>query len=240
MRIALYGGSFDPPHRGHVALARLAIDRLHIDRVLVAPVGLQPLKHDAATSSFEDRIAMASLAFAGDPRIEVSRLDAPLPDHRPNYTIESVLRFKRTLAPGGLSSEDELFCLLGADSWLTIGTWYRATELLMACGFIVGARPGFDLFHAAVVLPEGVSAVEQPSAHPGARLLSLRDSGGHQSPLYLLTDLAEDVSATAVRAALSRHAAADPDAVLDPGVANYIHEHNLYSVDTQGLLIAPR
>ncbi|MBV8115874.1 MAG: nicotinate (nicotinamide) nucleotide adenylyltransferase [Silvibacterium sp.] len=226
MRIALFGGSFDPPHRGHVALARLAIDCLHLDRVLVAPVGLQPLKHDAAITSFEDRIAMATLAFAGDPRIEISRLDAPLPDHRPNYTIETVFRFKRTLAPN-----DEIFCLLGADSWLTIGSWYRATELLMACGFIVGARPGFDLFHADGVFPEGVSAVEQPSAYPGARLLSLRDSGGHQSPLYLLTDLAEDVSATAVRDALSGRLTTDPDAVLDAGVANYIHEHNLYSVD---------
>ena len=225
MRIALFGGSFDPPHRGHVALARLAIDRLHLDRVLVAPVGLQPLKHEAATVGFEDRVAMARLAFAGDPRIEVSGLDAPLPDHRPNYTIETVLRLKDTLMP-----QDELFCLLGADSWLTIGNWYRASELLVVCGFIVGARPGFDLDRAAAALPRGISTVKLPSDHTDSLLLSLRDSAGHQSPLYLLTDLAEDVSATAVRAALSRHPAEDPDAVLDPLVAKYIHDHNLYSV----------
>jgi len=232
VRIALYGGSFDPPHRGHVALARLAIERLHLDRLLVAPVGLQPLKHEVATTRFDGRIAMARLAFAGDPRIEVSRLDAPLPDHRPNYTLETVLRLKATLAP-----TDDLFCLLGADSWLTIRKWHRASELLMACGFIVGARPGFDLDLAAAALPRGISAAKLPSGHPGSLLLSLRDPEGHRSPLYLLTDLAEDVSATAVRAALSLHAAAAPDAapdpdtdpVLDPEVAKYIRDHQLYS-----------
>jgi len=226
VKIALYGGSFDPPHRGHVALARLAIDRLHLDRVLVAPVGLQPLKHDAATTSFEDRVAMARLAFARVPHIEVSHLDAPLPDHRPNYTIDTVLRLRPTLTTG-----DELFCLLGADSWLTIGNWYRASDLVMACGFIVGARPGFDLDHAAAALPKSITAIQMPSDKPGSLLLSLCDSSGHQSPLYLLTDLSEDVSATAVRAALSHHPVEEVDAVLDPKVASYIHEHNLYSVD---------
>lgn len=226
VKIALFGGTFDPPHRGHVALARLAIDRLHLDRVLVAPVGLQPLKHDEAITNFEDRVAMGRLAFAADPRIEVSRLDAPLPDHRPNYTIETVLRLKRMLAP-----DDDLFCLLGADSWLTIGTWCRAPELLKACAFIVGARPGFDLVHAAAALPQGMAAIALPSDEPGSLLLSIRDRTGDPSRLYLLTDLAEDVSATAVRAALVRHSAGDPDALLDPKVAKYIHEHKLYSVD---------
>jgi nicotinate-nucleotide adenylyltransferase len=226
VRIGLFGGSFDPPHRGHVALARLAIDRLHLDRVLVAPVGLQPLKHEAAITGFEDRVAMARLAFAGVPRIEVSRLDAPLPDHRPNFTIETVLRFKSTLTP-----QDELFCLLGADSWLTIKKWYRAAELVTACNFIVGSRPGFDLARAAAALPEDISAVELPSGQPDSLLLSLNDPAGNHSRLYLLTDLAEDVSATAVRAALSRHPAVDPNAVLDGEVAKYIHEHRLYSTD---------
>jgi nicotinate-nucleotide adenylyltransferase len=231
VRIALFGGSFDPPHRGHVALARLAIDRLHLDRVLVAPVGSQPFKHEAASTSFDDRVAMARLAFAGTPRTEISRLDAPLPDRSPNYTIDTVLRLKRTLKPRALTPEDEIFCLLGADSWLTIGKWYRASELLMACGFIVGARPGFDLSHAVAALPEDISASERPLDYPGALQLSLQDSAGHQSPLYLLTDLAEDVSATAVRAALSGRMAAQPGSVLDPKVAEYIHRHNLYSLD---------
>jgi nicotinate-nucleotide adenylyltransferase len=59
MRVALFGGSFDPPHRGHVALARLAKDRLRLDRILVAPVGKQPFKQDATSAGFEDRVAIS-------------------------------------------------------------------------------------------------------------------------------------------------------------------------------------
>src|SRR5215469_4757275 len=101
MRIALFGGSFDPPHRGHVALARFAMDRLHLDRILVAPVGRQPLKQDATTASFEDRMAMAGLTFAEVPFVEVSRADSPRKNGRPNYTIDAVLSLK-----GGLKDQD--------------------------------------------------------------------------------------------------------------------------------------
>ena len=228
MRVALFGGSFDPPHRGHVALARLAMNRLHLDRILVAPVGRQPLKHEATSASFEDRMAMAELAFAGEPFTDVSRADAPRLDGRPNYTIDAVTDLKRTLG-----EQDSLFCLMGADSWLTLGKWYRSADLLMACDFIVGARPGFDLHQIPQALPPGIRAIRQSDAS-GCLLSELSDQAGHRSRLYLLPDLAEDVSATEVRAALShpieRHA--DPDAVLSPGVANYIHAHGLYSADT--------
>lgn len=225
MKIALFGGSFDPPHRGHVALARLAADRLRLDRTLVAPVGVQPLKQDAASARFEDRMAMTQLAFAGEPLVQVSRADAPGTDGRPNYTIDAILNLKRTL-----SDQDTLFCLMGADSWLTIGKWYRASDLLMACDFIVGARPGFDLALIPKALPAGIQVTNEQSDLPGCLVLCLTDSSGRMSHLYLLPDLAEDVSATAVRAAL-RHQIKmnlDTSAVLVPEVANYIREHRLY------------
>jgi nicotinate-nucleotide adenylyltransferase len=226
MRIALFGGSFDPPHRGHVALARLALERLHLDRVLIAPVGLQPLKQDAASASFEERMAMAELAFAGDSRIELSRIDAVHPDGRPNYTIETILNLKQTLTVG-----DDLFCLMGADSWLTIGKWYRAPELLMACDFIVGARPGFDLGRAAKALPRSVSIQHERSDISGCNLFKLGHATGSHTRLYLLPDLAEDVSATELRAALGHNPDRQAKTVLAAGVANYIHEHKLYGVD---------
>jgi nicotinate-nucleotide adenylyltransferase len=228
MRVALFGGSFDPPHRGHVALARLAKDRLRLDRILVAPVGKQPFKQDATSAGFEDRVAMAQLAFAGEPLTEVFLLDAPRPDGRPNYTVNAVLELKRTL-----DEHDAIFCLMGADSWLTIGKWYRAPELLMACDFIVGARPGFDLDQIPRALPDGIHAVKEQSDSPGRLLSQLTDPTGRQSHLYLLPDLAEDVSATEVRAALSDHmdTHTDPNAVLSPQVANYIRAHRLYGVE---------
>jgi nicotinate-nucleotide adenylyltransferase len=229
MRVALFGGSFDPPHRGHVALARLAIDRLRLDHVLVAPVGRQPFKQDATGAGFEDRLAMAQLAFAGEPLTEISRMDAPRPDGRPNYTVNAVLELKRTR-----DEHDAIFCLMGADSWLTIGKWYRAVELLMACDFIVGARPGFDLDQIPKALPAGIRAAGEQSDMSGCLLSHLTDSAGSRSRLYLLPDLAEDVSATEVRAALGHHVEghAETDPVLSPGVANYIRAHRLYGVET--------
>jgi len=222
MRVALFGGSFDPPHRGHVALARLAVNRLRLDRVLVAPVGSQPLKQDAAAAGFEDRMAMVRIAFAAEPKMEVSRADAPRADGRPNYTIDAILGLRRALGSG-----DEIFCLMGADSWLTVGKWYRAPELLFACDFIAGARPGFSFECIAGALPAGIAVTSEPSDITGSVLLRLGDAAGNRSRLYLLPDLAEDVSATEVRAALSDHSGLEN--ILDPGVANYIHEYKLYA-----------
>lgn len=221
MRVALFGGSFDPPHRGHVALARLAAERLHLDRVLVAPVGSQPFKQDAAAATFEERTAMVRIAFAAEPKMEVSSTDAPRLDGRPNYTIDAVLSLRRSLDAG-----DEIFCLMGADSWLTIGKWHRAPELLFACDFIVGGRPGFSLERFAEALPTGIAVTNEQSDAIACVLLRLSAAAVNRSRLYLLPDLAEDASATEVRAALSRQSGLE--SVLDPGVANYIREHQLY------------
>lgn len=222
MKLALFGGSFDPPHRGHVALAGLAMDRLCLDRILIAPVGTQPLKHETM-ASFEDRVEMVRLAFADEPGMEVSLLDALRKDGRPNYTIDTILELKRDL-----SAEDRLFCLMGADSFLTIGKWYRAAELLVTCDFVVGSRPGFDLGRLAAALPESISVAAEEADLAGCLVLGLRGKGGGDSRLYLLPDLAEDVSATEVRATLSQGTGMGAPRVLDPAVAKYIQEHRLY------------
>ena len=137
MRIAFFGGTFDPPHCGHIAIARAAITRLALDQVLVAPVGTQPLKGGSAHSSFEDRLAMVRLAVAGEPGLTASNVDAPLPGGQPNYTFDTLQRLRSQLQP-----TDELFCLLGADSFLTLKRWHQCTELLLFCDFIVAGRPG--------------------------------------------------------------------------------------------------
>ncbi len=222
MKVALFGGSFDPPHRGHVALARLAMDRMRLDRVLIAPVGTQPLKHETA-ASFEDRVEMVRLAFADEPGMEVSPVDSSREDGRPNYTIDTILELKRDL-----SAADRLFCLMGADSFLTIGKWYRAAELLVTCDFIVGSRPGFDLGRLVAGLPESVSVATEEADLPGCLVLGLHGKGGGDSRLYLLPDLAEDVSATEVRTALSQGTIIDAPRVLDPAVAKYIRKRRLY------------
>lgn len=222
MKIGFFGGSFDPPHRGHVALARLAIERLGLDRVLFAPVGVQPLKRDRPQASFSDRAAMIRLAIEGEPGLELSLIDAPRPDGRPNYTIDTVRAFRTMLPP-----DDQLYCLMGADSFLSIGRWHRAPDLLLACPFVVASRPGFDLGRLAAALPPSISVGacdEDP--RPGILVLCLRHPAGRASRLYLLPDLDELASASAIRTALQR--GTDAQTVLNPAVAAYVHEHGLY------------
>ena len=230
MRIALFGGSFDPPHSGHVGIAMAAADRLRLERVLMAPVGRQPLKQDQTQSPYEDRMAMVQLACANHPPLVASVMDAPRPDGRCNYTYDTLQRLRATLPAG-----DELFCLVGADSLQTLHHWRRAAEALMLAEWIVAARPGFTLEALETLLPAGVRA-SRPERGEG--WLRLRLTGpstttsatgsAQQGTLWLLPDLHYEVSATDLRAALADESAGIPQRVLDPRVAEYARGHGLY------------
>jgi nicotinate-nucleotide adenylyltransferase len=220
MRIAFFGGTFDPPHCGHIALARAAIERLKLDQVLVAPVGTQPLKGRSPHCSFEDRLAMVELAVAGDFRLEASAIDAPLPGGQPNFTFDTLERLRLELQP-----PDELFCLVGADSFLTLRQWHRSTELLLLCHFIVGGRPGFSLEQINAVLPDGVRNTAEVHETRFTRY-TLSGASGQSKSLFLLPDLDQDISATEIRAALAE--GAEQQTVLVPAVAEYIRTHRLY------------
>jgi nicotinate-nucleotide adenylyltransferase len=243
MRIALFGGSFDPPHSGHIGIAMAAVERLHLDRVLMAPVGRQPLKRDQGQSPYKDRMAMVQLACADHPQLVASTIDAPQPDGRYNYTYDMLQRLRETL-----STADELFCLVGADSLQTLHHWHRAAEALMLAEWIVAARPGFipeaseEALEEALetLLPAGVHASHPERGEgwlrlrltgPEATTESGAESGGgdaRQGRLWLLPDLHYEVSATDLRAALADESAGIPQRVLDPRVAEYAREHGLY------------
>jgi nicotinate-nucleotide adenylyltransferase len=229
MRIALFGGSFDPPHSGHIGIAMAAVERLHLDRVLMAPVGRQPLKRDQAQSSFEDRMVMVQLACADHPPLAASAIDAPRMDGRYNYTYDTLQLLRETL-PGG----DELFCLVGADSLQTLHHWHRAAEALMVAQWIVAARPGFTLKTLETLLPAGIHADEPDHGDGWLRIplnaappVSSADNS-QQGTLWLLPDLHYEVSATELRAALAGDSTAIQQRVLNPRVAEYAREHKLY------------
>jgi nicotinate-nucleotide adenylyltransferase len=228
MRIAFFGGSFDPPHRGHLAVARAAASRLALDRVLMAPVALQPLKGNGSQASFEDRLAMVALATEGDPRLAASDLDAPRADQRPNYTLDTLVKLRSSLP-----KDDTLFCLLGADALLSFRHWHRAAELLLFCDFIVAGRPGFALNEITALLPAGIRQLGCSRQAEFVRFqLGVAHGGGEgtnprrRTALYLLTGLDEDVSATEIRSALA--GGSQTQTVLAAAVANYIRAHGLY------------
>jgi nicotinate-nucleotide adenylyltransferase len=222
MRIALFGGTFDPPHYGHIAVARAALSRLPLDQVLVAPVATQPFKGGISTSSFADRLAMVRLAVAGVPGLAASDIDAALPGDQPNYTFDTLQRLRRR------HPTDHLYCLVGADSFLTIRHWHRCIDLLLFCDFIVAGRPGFSLEQINAALPRGVQNTSEQT-FPGYVRYTLAGPEERSTQLYLLPDLHQDISATEIRSALAE--GSELEKMLDPAVAAYIHTHVLYRHD---------
>jgi nicotinate-nucleotide adenylyltransferase len=170
MRVALFGGSFDPPHHGHIAIATAAADVFDLDSVLFAPVGRQPLKH-AGVAPFADRVAMVELACRVDPRFSVSELDAPRPDGSLNYSVETLTALHEA------KPEARLFNLVGADSFLDLRRWHAPERLLELAEWIVVSRPGFPL---ADLAPLGLTALQRGRVH-------------------LLQTVHEDVAATNLR-----------------------------------------
>ncbi len=234
MRIGFFGGSFDPPHRGHLAFARAAADAFSLDQVLLAPVGMQPLK-DYSSADFLHRYAMITLAAQADARLLPSLLDAPLLSSRhqehPNYTVDTLARLSALLHITGEPSA--LFTLLGADSLLQIRNWHQPVQMLALSDWIVASRPGFlagnlpdDLLtQALAALPDGVGVDREQHALHGD-YLRLRHDDGSSTNLWFLPHLHEDVSATALRQAIARE---EWDTALLPApVAEYIHKTGLY------------
>lgn len=199
MKIGLFGGSFDPPHRAHLAVARAARDNFGLDRVLLAPAGVQPLKPEGAQASFHDRLRMVELLCEDTPRLTASDVDAPRPDGQPNYTIDSLRRLRDELGAG-----PELFVIVGADAFLEIRRWKDPDTLLEAARWIIVSRPGFDL----------------------SLLDSLGLSSGQRGQLQILSELAEPVSATEVRQRLREHGSASQ--LVPAKVLEYIRAHHLY------------
>jgi nicotinate-nucleotide adenylyltransferase len=131
MNIALFGGTFDPIHRAHLAIAREAADRFHLDRVLFVPAAHPPWK-DSGTP-YADRLRMVELASATDPRLEASRLEEGVGK---SYSIDTVERAQR------LYPEARIYFIIGTDAFADVEKWHRADDLLRAVEFIVVARPG--------------------------------------------------------------------------------------------------
>lgn len=142
MKIALFGGTFDPIHMAHLRAAQEAADQFGLDRVLFVTAANPPHKPAGSTTPFEHRHRMVEIACGFDPRFEASRLE-----DRPgrSYSIDTIKSLLQQLAP-----EDELYFLIGADAFAEIGSWRRADEVLKLVRFVVVSRPGYQY-----PIPEG-------------------------------------------------------------------------------------
>jgi nicotinate-nucleotide adenylyltransferase len=221
-RIAFFGGTFDPPHRGHLAVARAAAERFRLDRVLFAPVARQPLKAESRAASILDRFAMVALATAEDPRFVASQIDA-VERGEPNFTVDALARLRDA------EPEAKVFALAGADAFQGIAEWRSPEKLLAMCDWIVAARPGYSLDALEGSLPPEILAEPLDSDPEGEGLLLLHE-GDATTRVLLLMETKEDVSATQVRAGVGavtgQHGWQSRD--VPEIVADYIRKTGLY------------
>lgn len=232
LRVAFFGGSFDPPHLGHLAVARAARRALSLDQVLFAPVGMQPLKKEGSAASFEDRLAMTRLAIADEPGFEVSLADAPVPadgrPSKPNYSIDTLRRLRSALPP-----DATLFCLMGADSFLTLHHWFRAAEIPFVAPLIVVSRPGQPLKNLKDALPKGLAIEPAPDAERNdssieVRVFIVKNAAGDCAPFYVLPGLHVEISASDIRAQLQAERGGAAADLVPSAVRDYIAKRNLY------------
>lgn len=134
MRLAIFGGTFDPIHQAHLAMAREAAERFHLDRVLLIPASHPPHKSGLTSAPYEDRFRMVELACENESSLTASDLEK---GPGPSYSIDTINKLRASLKP-----EDRLFFLIGADAFAEIETWHRWREVVAAVEFIVVSRPG--------------------------------------------------------------------------------------------------
>lgn len=146
-RIALYGGTFDPVHLGHLEVARRVCELFEIEKVVFIPAQIAPHKVGRFVTEPIHRYAMLALATQDDQRLVISTFELDAPNRR--YTVDTIAEFQRRLG-----NETELFFIMGADSWSEITTWHEWERLLKMTNQIVVTRPGYDVSPA----PPGLDA----------------------------------------------------------------------------------
>jgi nicotinate-nucleotide adenylyltransferase len=210
MRIALYGGTFDPVHTGHLEIARRVAELFEIEKLIFIPAHMAPHKIGRPVTEPIHRYAMLALATQNDPQLSISTLELDDPGHK--YTVDTIDYFQRLFG-----NEGELFFIMGADSWSEITTWREWERLLKMTNHIVVTRPGY----------------EPTTAHVGAlseRIVDLRSGKGALGrPGIFFTDVVmNDVSATNIRR-LASEGRIEELAGLVPGpVLEYIRKYGIY------------
>jgi nicotinate-nucleotide adenylyltransferase len=137
-KVGILGGTFDPPHIGHLWLATLAADSLDLGQVLLMPAARPPHKRRESVSNAADRVTMTRLAISGDPRLDISLVEMERPG--PSYTVDSLVQLR-----AHLGQEVRLVLVMAADSFAEIETWREPDRLLELAEWAVGPRPGTPL-----------------------------------------------------------------------------------------------
>ena len=218
-RIAIFGGTFDPFHNGHLRMAVEVMEGLSLPELFLIPSARPPHKPSRPMAAAEDRLAMASAAVAEIEGISV--LDLELRREGPSYSLLTV----REVSDGNPGA-DILF-LIGADAFAEIATWHRYRDLLAACDFLMLPRPGIApeaSFPPEIrIEPEGDRCYNLPGC-------SCRLPGGRRLLCPALPVL--DISSRSIREKVRRGRSIR--GLVPPGVERYIADHGLYRGEERG------
>lgn len=210
-RLGVLGGTFDPVHLGHLAVARVATAALGLGGVRFVPSHVPPHRsgpHASAT----DRMAMTTLAVDGTPGWSVSDLE--IRRAGPSYSYDTLV----ALAAAEQFAAWQICFLIGTDAFAEIATWSRYPAVLDLAHFVVVARPGFGLATLRARVPALADRMTTPEALPRGATATTR--------IVLLEAMTPDVSSTAIRAAAARGESLE--GLVSAPVAQYIRQHALY------------
>jgi len=218
-RIAVYGGTFDPVHVGHTAVAQTLLELFGLAEVIFVPAFVAPHKRDRKVSPAFDRHAMLALATQDERRLRISTVELSAPE-RP-YTVETLTSFGESFGETA-----RLFFVMGADSWEEITTWREWERVLALTDQLVVTRPGYELPTGHVTEAVRGRIVDvRGQTRAGVEEELKKDEG----PRVYLTDAVNvRMAATDVRASVAR---GDWDALGElvvPAVAEYIRKYGLY------------
>ncbi|HEY6292697.1 MAG TPA: nicotinate-nucleotide adenylyltransferase [Terriglobia bacterium] len=214
MNIALFGGTFDPIHSGHLRAARAAARRFQLDRVLFVPCGVPPHKPGEDLAPYPHRFAMVALAARGEPAFVPSIFEAPKPDGQPNYSVETAEAARRRLGPG-----DRLYFIMGLDSFLDLPNWKDYSRLCKLADFIVASRPGFGSRELLASLGNGQATAAL--AKVGSALV-LPDGAG----VHVLSGVRAAIASRDIRRAAANGRSLG--GLVPPLVEEYIAKEGLY------------
>ncbi|MCL5124077.1 MAG: nicotinate-nucleotide adenylyltransferase [Deltaproteobacteria bacterium] len=210
MKTGILGGTFNPPHFGHLRLAEEVVENFHLDKIIFVPCHQPPHKDKTNMPTSQDRLTMTTLACCDNPHFEVSDVELKFP--APSYTINTLKYFSSDLS-------NQIYFIMGSDSLKDIQSWKSHEDLFSLANFIIVDRPGIRFDQAWERIP---SKLQRKFRLDTGRLI-------HTSGTVLISSGIKGlaISSTEIRRLLKLSLSArylTPDIVLD-----YIHEHNLYT-----------
>lgn len=225
-RIALFGGSFDPIHTGHLAVARAADRRFNFDEIHFIPASRPPHKLKEHLAPFPHRFAMVALACADHPHFVPSLAEAgeDFAGSQLHYSVDTVRYFRHTYHSPG----DRIFFMIGADAFLDIPMWKEYETLLGLCDFLIANRPGIRAEALRLVIPPDLLASRNAKREedvPASQIIAKL----HRTSVYLLENVASDVSATDIRKKAQRGQSIH--GLVSARVEEYILKQGLYRQD---------